>query len=144
MGVLAGTTFLNSTVGLIAGAGTAIAEGRWLGLWDNGVNKFLDNINKKSEEFLPNYYTNEERDSPWYENIFTANFIGDKVLKNMGFTMGAIAAGALTGNFGTSLLANAGKAGSIASRVLATGVSAAGEASIEALNASNDFISMNT
>lgn len=144
MGVLAGTTFLNSTVGLVAGAGTAIAEGRWSGLWDNGVNKFLDNINKKSEEFLPNYYTNEERDSPWYENIFTANFIGDKVLKNMGFTMGAIAAGALTGNFGTSLLANAGKAGSIASRVLATGVSAAGEASIEALNASNDFISMNT
>ncbi len=143
MGVLAGTTFLNSTVGLVAGAATAIAEGRWSGLWDNGVNKFLYNINKKSEEFLPNYYTNEEKDSPWYENIFTANFIGDKVLKNMGFTMGAIAAGALTGNFGTSLLANAGKAGSIASRILATGVSAAGEASIEALNASNDFIGMN-
>lgn len=144
MGVLATTTFLNSTVGLIVGAGTAIAEGRWSGLWDNGVNKFLDNINKKSEEFLPNYYTNEEKDSPWYENIFTANFIGDKVLKNMGFTMGAIAAGALTGNFGTSLLANAGKAGSIASRIFATGVSAAGEASIEALNASNDFIAMNS
>lgn len=144
MGVLAGTTFLNSTLGLVAGVGTAVTEGRWSGLWDNDVNKFLDNVNKKSEEIMPNYYTNAERDEPWYNNIFTANFLGDKVLKNMGFTMGAIAAGALTGGFGSGLLSGAGKIGSIASKVMATTVSAAGEASIEALNASNDFMAMNS
>ena len=151
MGVLATTTFLNSTLGLAVGIGTAINEGRWSGLWDNQVNKYLNEINEASEKALPNYYTNEEREEPWYNNIFTANFLGDKVLKNMGFTMGAIAAGALTGNFGSSLLARIGTAGSlvakgsnIASKVLATTVSAAGEASIEALHASNDYMKMNT
>jgi hypothetical protein len=38
--------------------------------------------------------------SPWYSNILSGNFIGDKVLKNMGFTIGALGAMALTGGIG--------------------------------------------
>ena len=129
MGVLAGTTFLNSTLGLAVGIGTAIGEERWSGLWDNEVSNALDEINKASEKLLPNYYSTEEMETPWTNNIFTANFLGDKVLKNMGFTIGAIAAGSLTGGGINSLLGSAARStgGKILTRTLAGAVSAAGE-----------------
>ena len=68
-------------------------------------------------------------------------FLGDKVLKNMGFTIGAIGAGALTGGGINSLLGSAARStgGKLLTRTLAGAVSSAGEASIEGLNAANDF-----
>ena len=47
--VLAGTTFLDGTLGLIFGAGTAIGERRWSGLWDNDFSKAMQAINEWSE-----------------------------------------------------------------------------------------------
>ena len=137
MGTLAATTFVGSTLGLVAGIGTAIGEGRWSGLWDNAVSNTLYDINAKSEELFKNYYTNEEKNNHWYDNIFTANFLGDKILKNMGFTIGAIGAGALTGALGTSL-----RLGSTLTKGIATGISAIGEGSVEALNTYKDQMSM--
>lgn len=99
-GVLAGTTFLDGTLGTIVGIGTAAAEGRWSGLWDNPFSNAMNSINEWSEEALPNYYTNEELNSPWYTNIFTANFIGDKIIKNLGFAVGA----AYSGRVGAGVL----------------------------------------
>jgi hypothetical protein len=62
---------------------------------------------------MPNYYTEREQNRDWYENIFTANFWGDKVLKNAGFTAGAMAAmgltGGLVGGIGGGLIRGAGK-----------------------------------
>lgn len=117
--VLAGTTFLDGTAGTVAGiANTAAylvnpdivdetADGDRS--WRGAVNAFVANpfsqamqeINKKSEELLPNYYTQAELEDPWYQHIFSANFIGDKVLKNFGFMVGAyysgkVSAGALS------------------------------------------------
>ena len=37
--ILAGTTFLDGTVGLVLGAGAAIGENRWSGLWDNDFSR---------------------------------------------------------------------------------------------------------
>lgn len=91
--VLAGTTFLDGTLGLLFGGGTAIAEGRWSGLWDNDFSKAMQSINEVAEKELPNYYSQQEQNEPWYENIFTANFLGDKLIKNMGFTVGAFYSG---------------------------------------------------
>ena len=91
--VLAGTTFLDGTLGLLFGGGTAIAEGRWSGLWDNDFSKAMQSINEIAEKELPNYYSQQEQNEPWYENIFTANFLGDKLIKNMGFTVGAFYSG---------------------------------------------------
>lgn len=93
--ILAGTTFLDGTAGLVFGIGTAINEGRWSGLWDNDFSKAMQAINEASETAIPNYYTEKEQNSPWYENIFSANFIGDKFLKNLGFTVGAYYSGSL-------------------------------------------------
>lgn len=93
--VLAGTTFLDGTIGLVVGAGTAVSEGRWSGLWDNDFSKAMQSVNEWSEEALPNYYTRAEQEQPWYENIFTANFLGDKFIKNLGFTVGAFYSGGI-------------------------------------------------
>lgn len=140
--VLAGTTFLNGTVGLVAGAGTAITEGRWSGLWDNDFSRAMDSINKGAEKVLPNYYTQDELNQPWYTNIFTANFWGDKFIKNIGFTVGAFYSGGIYSK-GLGAIMQAVRAGSKATSMVTSGVgsviSAVNEGSIEALNAANEF-----
>lgn len=56
---------------------------------NNPASTMLAQINENMESILPNYYTKEEQEGPWTDHIFSANFIGDKFLKNMGFTIGA-------------------------------------------------------
>lgn len=140
--ILAGTTFLDGTVGLVAGVGTAVTEGRWSGLWDNDFSRAMDSINKGAEEVLPNYYTQDELNQPWYTNIFTANFWGDKFIKNIGFTVGAFYSGGIYSK-GLGAIMQAVKAGSKATSMVTSGVgsviSAVNEGSIEALNAANEF-----
>ena len=140
--VLAGTTFLNGTLGLVAGAGTAVTEGKWSGLWDNDFSRAMDSLNKGAEEVLPNYYTQDELNQPWYTNIFTANFWGDKFIKNIGFTVGAFYSGNLYSK-GLGAIMQAVKAGSKATSMVTSGVgsviSAVNEGSTEALNAANEF-----
>ena len=140
--VLAGTTFLNGTLGLVAGAGTAVTEGKWSGLWDNDFSRAMDSLNKGAEEVLPNYYTQDELNQPWYTNIFTANFWGDKFIKNIGFTVGAFYSGGVYSK-GLGAIMQAVKAGSKATSMVTSGVgsviSAVNEGSIEALNAANEF-----
>lgn len=137
-GVLTGTTFVGGTVGLLYGIEEAIrdtitndAKGdtwdRFLThtskVWDNGVMNWLDDINKASEEYLPNYYTRDELDSPWYTNILSSNFLFDKVIKNVGFTIGA----AYSGGVYSKLLGAAAK-GLGAARTLASGAKVTEEA----------------
>ena len=157
--ILAGTTFLDGTVGLVLGAGTAINEGRWSGLWDNDFSKAMQSFNEWSEQALPNYYTRAEQEQPWYENIFTANFLGDKFIKNLGFTVGAFYSGGLeaAGIRGLGKLAMAGakrlgagigtlkdisKASSIVAAGLGSATSAVNEGRIEALNNSKDWFEL--
>lgn len=152
---LASSTFLNSTFGLITGLITGIGNklhggSFWEGMWNNAVIAGLEEFNKSMEEWMPNYYSQKELEGPWYENLFTANFIGDKILKNMGFTIGAIGAAALTGGLGAGggitagltrlgLSATTAKTiGGVANRFVNGLVSAAGEASIEAYNSVHD------
>lgn len=140
--VLAGTTFLNGTLGLVYGVGTVATEGRWSGLWDNDFSRAMDSINKGAEEVLPNYYTQNELEQPWYTNIFTANFLGDKFIKNTGFTVGAFYSGNLYSK-GLGAIMQAVKAGSKATSmvtsVVGSVISAVNEGSMEALNAANEF-----
>ena len=150
--VLAGTTFLDGTIGLLFGAGSAISEGRWSALWDNDFSKAMQSVNEWSEQVMPNYYTRQEQEGPWYENIFTANFIGDKFLKNLGFTVGAFYSGGLEAGLikgagraiaGVAKTAEAVKNITKATDMVASGVgsitSAVNEGRIEALNNSTDW-----
>ena len=157
--ILAGTTFLDGTLGLIFGAQTAIDEDRWSGLWDNDFSKAMQSFNEWSEQALPNYYTKAEQEQPWYENIFTANFLGDKFIKNLGFTVGAFYSGGLeaAGIRGLGKLAMSGAkrlgAGiktlkgisnttSIVAAGLGSATSAVNEGRIEALNNSKDWFEL--
>jgi len=59
----------------------------------SSVQEMLTNM----EDVLPNYYSEWEREHPYLSAIpfgrGSANFYGDKILKNLGFTLGSIAAG---------------------------------------------------
>lgn len=148
--ILAGTTFLDGTVGLVLGAGTAINEVRWSSLWNNDFSKAMQSVNEWSEQALPNYYTRAEQEQPWYENIFTANFLGDKFIKNLGFTVGAFYSGGVTaaGLKATKLpqligaIAKSSKAPAIVNSAVGATISAVNEGRIEALNNSNDWFEL--
>jgi hypothetical protein len=88
---LTGTTFLQSTVGLLNGLNEWRDTGRFASFYDNDFNRKLDEINKELEDKLPNYYTQVERDRDWYDpkKLFSANFIWDGIVKNLGFAAGA-------------------------------------------------------
>ena len=127
-GVLAGTTALE-TAGLLYGIGQGVynaatdeesgaGEAFLHGLWDNPITNALQNVNEFAEEYMPNYYTQDEQENP-FGNIFTANFLGDKLLKNLGFMVGAfyggIPASSLIGKAGTAYVKSA-RAAALAER----------------------------
>lgn len=104
-GVLASTTFADGIAGTIIGAMNVLSnvdkiadsDSPWRELGNQFINNpfsvYMQNINEKVESVLPNYYTKAEQEDPWWEHIFSANFIGDKFLKNLGFTVGAAFSG---------------------------------------------------
>lgn len=102
--VLAGTTFADGIIGTIVGLGNAAATGTFSGFWDNPFSNAMQQVNEWSESALPNYYTDAEQNDPWYENIFSANFIGDKFLKNLGFAVGAAYSGKISADATSRLL----------------------------------------
>ena len=95
---LAGTTFLQGTLGFAWGAGTAIKDWRVSGLWDNAVSQGIAEFTEWTEEVLPNYYSDYEKEGLWYKHFWTSNFWGDKFLKNLGFTIGAYYSGQVFAN----------------------------------------------
>jgi hypothetical protein len=92
---LAGTTFLQGTLGLIYGVGSAIGTGEFNKLYNNELSNKFDEFNKSMENTLPNYYTARERNAEWWEpaNLLTTNFVFDKFIKNLGFSLGALYSG---------------------------------------------------
>jgi hypothetical protein len=100
------TTYLSGTIGNAWGfirSAQAIAEGQqdrtatdhmnyvFSRMWDNEVTNFLEHVNRGMEDVLPNYYTRDQQEDPMtWRNIFSTNFLFDKVIKNLGFTVGAM------------------------------------------------------
>ena len=93
MGSLAATTFAETFTDIFIGIPTALTEGRFSGIYDNAYSDAFKELNSNMEKWFPNYYTKERLNNPFYKNLFTMNFWADKVLKNFGFTIGAIAGG---------------------------------------------------
>lgn len=140
--VQAGTTFLDGTVGLIAGLtsmgiGLASGEKDWYArLWDNDVSNALQEINQTAEEWMPNYRTEGEQNAKWYQNLGTVNFWADSFLKNMGFTVGAFYSGAA---WTKGLKALGALKNALPAQVLGSTLSAVNEARFEANNNSDDW-----
>lgn len=113
---VATSTFLSGTIGTIHGIGSMITDGRFASFYDNPTNRSLDEFNKEMENYLPNYYSHAEQDANWYssKNLLTTNFWSDKVLKNLGYSVGTIGGGfawgaVLKGIGLTNALVKAGK-----------------------------------
>ena len=144
---LAGTTFLDGTVGLVAGIAEGIGakiQGESWGdsvakLWDNEVSNGLANLNKSLEEILPNYRTQEELDNPWYKNLGTINFWADSVIKNLGFTVGAFYSG---GAWNKALKAVGAMKGAMGAKITGSILSAVNEGRVEANHGANDFLNL--
>ena len=98
IGKMAGTatgSFVSGTAGLVYGIGKAAYDGKFSSLYNNEVTQSMDEMSKYLEDALPNYYTAKEKNADWWspDNLFTANFWADKVLKNIGYSAGALAGG---------------------------------------------------
>jgi len=117
---LAGTTIAGS-FGMLYGVVKSPFSGRLADIWDNEATRALDDWNTKvDQEYLPNFYTDAEKNAAWYstDNWFKTNFLFDKLIKNSGFAVGAM----VTGN-----IANTGllKAGQLLGKAAAAGSTAA-------------------
>ena len=107
-GLLAGTTIAGSG-GMLYGTVKSLFTGRMADIWDNEIMRGLDEINTEVDQnYLPNYYTNLEKNSAWYSPNywFTANFLFDTLIKNSGFAVGAM----VSGNIANGILGGLGKA----------------------------------
>ena len=110
--------------------------------YDNKLSNAMMDFSEKMENWFPNYYSQDERENPLaFRNIMSGNFIGDKLVKNLGFMGGAMGAailqdaiiGAVTGGTGlapaltlqtgraANWLQKAFKAETIASKLVTTG-----------------------
>lgn len=166
--ILAGTTALSGVLGIPYGIYSAVSNKDFSKLWDNDVTRTAQLINDTSEELLPNYYTKDQLESSWYSptNIFSANFLFDKVIKNIGFTVGAAYSGGVytkainavaKGIGALKAMARTGKTFEEAAKLGARAMqmnaktrfiksavgstfSAVAEGSVEALNNSKDYV----
>lgn len=156
---LTGTTFLQSTVGMVNGLIEWNKTGKVSSFYDNEMNRKFDEFNRELEDKWANYYTDAERSAHWYSpsKLFSANFIWDGIVKNLGFAAGAAAAAyTFAGGLGAlsralSQLPKVGKLFSVGKGIEAlvateTGIveaTAAGEAAAtygKVIEASNKFL----
>jgi hypothetical protein len=89
-------SLVSGTAGLVYGVGSAIKDGKFSSLYNNDLTRKMDETFIQGlEDIAPNYYTTKERDADWWspDNIWTANFFSDKLMKNLGYTVGAIGGG---------------------------------------------------
>lgn len=157
--VLAGTTFLSGLALWGYGVPLAVFSSRkdengdrltagqqWSKLWDNEVTRTLQSISDAAEEAMPNYYTTQEQNNP-LGHVFSANFLGDKLLKNFGFMIGAFYSGNVIGAITKATRLPAlmskltGRLSTAKNTLTAIGAfsSAVGEGAIEALHNSTDW-----
>ena len=148
-----GTTFLDGTIGLLYGVGSAIRNGDNKTGWDraaqifhNDVSNALQDFNEFMEEFAPNYKSRDEENNKWYQNLGTMNFWADGLIKNLGFTVGAFYSGGVFTKAikGVGGLIAAGKAGKAAKAYKAAKVKELMEAGMTAEEAAKAVSPMAT
>ena len=111
-GIVKGANLVGTTIaggfGMLYGAAKAMtSDGKFSDIWDNAIMQELDKWNTKvDQEYLPNYYSDKEKNAEWYErdNWMTSNFVFDKLVKNSGFAVGAM----VSGNIANGALGAAG------------------------------------
>ena len=110
-----GTSFLNTTVGLLSSLGSGAANlldndpttGFLSGFWKDPLSNGLSKLEDYADKALPNYQTQEYQDNNWYENLDDANFWGS-ALESTGFAAGTFLGTIATMGLGDAMLATKG------------------------------------
>jgi len=87
------TGALESTLGLVYGAGAALASGDASKFYNNEFGKSIDAFTEATREKYPFYYSKAEEDASLLSSLGTANFWYDKVLGGAGYTIGSMVTG---------------------------------------------------
>lgn len=111
-----GSYATDSVVGTAYGLTKALTSGSLRDLYDNELTNKLDDMNKKLDYALPNYYSDEQKSMSWLRSMGTANFWANDVAGGLAFVGGAllpqVAIGIATGGASLpSLGVTLGKAG---------------------------------
>ena len=128
--VIAGTTAISGTIGLLYGAVDALANEELSRLYDNPVNREMLEWQEAAAQAAPNYYKKGYEESSIWKKLGTSMFWAD-LIKNLGYTEGMM----IPGMGVSSALSKAPAAIQMIGSSLAGAVS---EASIEALQAKKD------
>jgi hypothetical protein len=89
------TSFIGGVAGLVTGIGSSLYNKQFSKLWENPTTRYMDDLQKRMEDYMPNYYRQAETDAEWWQsdNLLTPNFWADKVFKNIGYGLGSIGGG---------------------------------------------------
>ena len=95
MAGIATTTFIEGTAGLVYGVYKGFKDGKVSSFYNNELTNTLNDFNKDWENKYAHYKTQRERNGSWWEpsNLLTGNFLWDNIVKNLGFSLGAVGAG---------------------------------------------------
>lgn len=103
-----GNYAFDSVIGTAYGLAKSIGSGQLRDLYDNELTNKLDDMNKKLDYALPNYYSDEQKSMGWLRSMGTANFWANDVAGGLAFVGGAllpqIAIGIATGGASTPAL----------------------------------------
>ena len=132
--VIAGTTAISGSLGVIWGAIDALANQELNKLYDNPVNKKMLELQEATAKAAPNYYTKEYEESSIWKKLGTSIFWAD-LIKNLGFTEGMLVPG-----MGVSAALSKTP---MAMQLIGSSIAGAlSEASIEAIQAKQDKLNL--
>ena len=128
--VIAGTTAISGTLGLVDGIFSALSSGEAQDIWDNRTTNWATNIQERTREVLPIYRGKEYEDKSLFQKMGTGIFWADLV-QNLGFAEGMLLQGAGMAKILSS-------APSMVRTLVPSLTASIGEASVEAINTRND------
>jgi hypothetical protein len=134
--VIAGTTAISGTLGLVEGIFSALGEGDAQKLWDNNTNNWATELQEKTREALPIYRGKEYEDKTLLQKMGSGIFWADLV-QNLGYAEGMLLPG-----MGMSKVLSSAPA--IVRGLVPSLTSSLGEASIEAIHSKNDELANKT
>lgn len=130
--VIAGTTAISGTVGLVDGILEAVGTEETDRLWNNTVDNWAVEMQEATREAFPIYKGTEYEAKNTWEKLGTGIFWAE-AFQNLGFTEGMLIPG-----IGVSKLISS--APKLARQIIPSFVSSIGEGSIEAINTKNDEV----
>ncbi len=140
--VIAGTSLVTGTLGVVDGILEASANGDPSRLWNNSVDNWATNVQDAAKELFPIYRGEEYNNASIWEKMGTGVFWADLV-ENLGYIEGMLIPGMAASKIFQGL-GKLGKGATMLGRLGSAFVSSMGEAAIEAINERNDEVKNKT